>query len=674
MRAIVGLMLWGWAFAASAQGTGTVAGKVLDAASGKGLPGAVVAGAGKSATSGADGAYRLEGLAPGNHTFTATLRGYVTETRPGVKVAAGATTTLELRLKASKPAEAQPKQDVAHKGKRAESAGTRGGEVDSLLSGASGAPAARAPLGTVGGGYGQGAGRGSGAMAPPRVRHPAPRPVASMPAGPRPAQIAVGEPAPQEEANREGYDAIKENPFLAVREQALSTFSIDVDTASYANVRRFIEQGQLPPRDAVRIEELINYFPYRYAEPTGEHPFSVETEVADAPWNPAHRLLRIGLQARRVDTAKLPASNLVFLIDVSGSMNAPDKLPLLKNAFKLLVNNLRKQDRVAIVVYAGAAGLVLPSTPGGEKGAILAALDRLSAGGSTAGGAGIRLAYEVAKQNFAKGGNNRVILATDGDFNVGASSDSDMVQLIEEKRKEGVFLTVLGFGRGNYQDAKMQKIADAGNGNHGYIDSLLEAKKVLVTEMGGTLLTVAKDVKIQIEFNPAKVKGYRLIGYENRLLRNQDFNDDTKDAGEMGAGHSVTALYELIPADSKEAIPGVDPLKYQTTEVSEAAKSGELATVKLRYKAPQGDTSKLLSQPVNDASGGPSADFRFASAVAELGLLLRDSEHKGKASFDALIKRARGATTPENDPEGYRYDFVKLAEKAQLLRSASVAR
>ncbi|HRF41540.1 MAG TPA: VWA domain-containing protein, partial [Saprospiraceae bacterium] len=355
-------------------------------------------------------------------------------------------------------------------------------------------------------------------------------------------------PKPQEGYyhNTEDYSPIAENRFHKATDTPLSTFSIDVDAASYSNMRRFLKNGQMPPADAVRIEEMINYFDYQYPQPTGEHPFEVVAEMSECPWQPEHRLLHIGLKGREIATDKLPPSNLVFLIDVSGSMDSPNKLPLLQSAFRLLVNQLRPQDKVAMVVYAGAAGLVLEPTDGNDKQKILEALQRLQAGGSTAGGAGIRLAYDVARQHFVKGGNNRVILATDGDFNVGASSDADMVRLIEEERKSGVFLTVLGFGMGNYKDNKMQQLSNAGNGNHAYIDDIDEAKKVLVEEFGGTLFTIAKDVKIQIEFNPAQVAGYRLIGYENRLLNKEDFNDDKKDAGELGAGHTVTALYEIV--------------------------------------------------------------------------------------------------------------------------------
>ncbi|MGL1889736.1 MAG: von Willebrand factor type A domain-containing protein, partial [Reichenbachiella sp.] len=397
----------------------------------------------------------------------------------------------------------------------------------------------------------------------------------------------------EEEFNTEEYDGINENIFHNAKTKPLSTFSIDVDAASYSNMRRFITNGQQPPKDAVRIEEMINYFNYDYAQPKGDVPFSVNTEIAVAPWNPKHQLVHIGLQGKEVDTEGLPASNLVFLLDVSGSMNNADKLPLLKSGFKLLVQQLRPEDRVAIVVYAGAAGVVLPSTSGDRKGDILKALDQLEAGGSTAGGAGIRLAYKIAKDNFKIGGNNRIILATDGDFNIGESSNASMEELIEEKREEGVFLTVLGFGTGNYKDSKMETIADKGNGNYAYIDNILEAKKVLVNEFGGTLFTIAKDVKLQVEFNPNLVQAYRLIGYENRALRDEDFNDDKKDAGELGSGHTVTALYEIIPVGVDREFTAVDPLKYQESNATSAATSSELLNIKLRYKAPDGTKSML---------------------------------------------------------------------------------
>lgn len=469
--------------------------------------------------------------------------------------------------------------------------------------------------------------------------------------------------------NTEEYARIYENKFLEVVHDPLSTFSIDVDPASYANVRRFLSGGQMPPKDAVRIEELINYFTYDYPQPTNGDPFAINLEMAVCPWSPEHKLVRIGLKGKEIPTDKLPPANLVFLIDVSGSMQSPDKLPLLKAAFKMLVNELRPQDRVAIAVYASAEGLALPSTPGKDKKAILAVLDQLEAGGCTAGAAGIQLAYKVAKENFVKGGNNRVILATDGDFNVGVSSTSELIRMIEEKREQGIFLSVLGFGTGNLKDSRMEQLADKGNGNYAYIDNISEARKVLVSQMGGTLFTIAKDVKIQVEFNPARVRAYKLVGYENRLLAKEDFNDDRKDAGELGSGHTVTALYEIVPAGSKEPINNIDPLKYQQTQIkTQAGASKELMTVKLRYKQPDGNVSKLLVREVLDGDGAfdkASDDFRFACAVAEFGLLLRDSEHKGKASYAQVLEIARDARG--KDSEGYRGEFLRLVDSAKGL-------
>ena len=470
--------------------------------------------------------------------------------------------------------------------------------------------------------------------------------------------------------NTEGYAPINENGYKNVRNNPLSTFSIDVDNASYSNIRRFINNGSLPPADAVRIEEMINYFRYDYPEPEGEHPFSVYTEVAVCAWNQKHQLLQVGLRGKSIDKSSLPPSNLVFLIDVSGSMNSPNKLPLLKSAFGLLVNELRPQDHVAIVVYAGAAGLVLESTPGNRKGVIMSAIDNLEAGGSTAGGAGLRLAYKEAEKNFVKGGNNRIILATDGDFNVGESSNGGMERLVEEKRELGVFITVLGFGMGNYKDDKMEIIADKGNGNYSYIDNLQEARRVLVREFGGTLFTIAKDVKFQLEFNPAKVDSYRLIGYENRLLNDEDFNDDTKDAGEMGSGHMVTALYEIVPAGSGERIPSVDPLKYQESKKIEERKySDELLTIKVRYKKPDGRTSMLLEKAV-ESSGeeieNTSDNLRFAAAVVEFGMILRESEFKGNATLDGAAKLASSAKG--NDEDGYRSEMIRLINTVKDMR------
>ena len=467
---------------------------------------------------------------------------------------------------------------------------------------------------------------------------------------------------------REGYDRIYENEFMAVGANPLSTFGIDVDRASYSNVRRFIQGGQLPPADAVRIEELINYFTYDLPNPEGPDPFSVQTEVGPAPWNPMHRLVRIGIQGRRIDTEELPPSNLVFLVDVSGSMQPANKLPLLKSALRMLVNQMRPQDRVAIVVYAAAAGLVLDPTSGEEKGTILEALSRLEAGGSTAGGAGLRLAYDVARRHHMEGGNNRVILATDGDFNVGPSSDSEMIRLIEQRRDEGTFLTVLGFGTGNLQDAKMEQIADHGNGNFAYIDSTHEARKVLVREFGGTLYTIAKDVKLQVEFNPARVQAYRLIGYENRMLAAEDFNDDRKDSGDLGAGHTVTALYEIIPTgvDTSTPVRGLDALRYQRTKERDTLReSPELLFVKLRYKDPSGSRSRLLSHAVRDDDAVPTSDFTFAASVAAFGMVLRDSKYRGAVDLASVLRWARDSVG--RDREGYRREFVGMVEEAQRL-------
>lgn len=493
---------------------------------------------------------------------------------------------------------------------------------------------------------------------------------------PIPRPVLTDEEAPHQpgygEGNTEDYDRIYENPFLNSQNNPLSTFSIDVDTASYSNMRRYIEQNQLPPADAIRIEELVNYFPYHYAPPKNNAPFAVYSDVAVCPWEPKHQLLRIAMKGKPVEIDRLPASNLVFLLDVSGSMNSPNKLPLLKRSLKLLVDRMREQDHVSVVVYAGAAGVVLPPTSGENKEAIIAALDKLEAGGSTAGGAGLELAYKMAQQHFKANGNNRIILATDGDFNVGPSSDAALTRMIEDKRKAGIYLTVLGFGMGNYKDNKMEKLADKGNGNYAYIDNLMEARKVLVTEMGSTLLTLAKDVKLQLEFNPAKVASYRLIGYENRLLRNEDFDDDTKDAGELGAGTTVTALYELIPGDARQS---GTPLKYQSTQTrTSAADSQELLTVKLRYKAPNQDKSQLISQVVKDTVqpwSQVSSDFRFAAAVANFGMQLRDSEHRGQWRFEDVITQARSAQG--KDTESYRQNFVNLARQAMLLKQTQPA-
>lgn len=480
----------------------------------------------------------------------------------------------------------------------------------------------------------------------------------------------------------EAYDAVEANRFLDAQGNPLSTFSIDVDTASYANVRRFLNAGQLPPAGAVRLEELVNYFPYALPQPDGDTPFSVTAEVSRAPWNEKHLLARIALKGREIAADKLPPSNLVFLVDVSGSMNEPDKLPLLQTALRGLVQRLRPSDHVAMVVYAGNSGLVLPSTSGEDKSRILGAIDRLEAGGSTNGAAGIELAYQTAREHFLKNGNNRVILCTDGDFNVGVTSQSELVRLIDRERESGIFLSLLGFGTGNVKDSTMEKLADKGDGNYAYIDSAAEARKVLGQQMSGTLFTIAKDVKVQVEFNPATVAGYRLLGYEDRLLAKEDFNDDKKDAGEIGAGHTVTALYEIVPAG--QALPEsrpVDPLKYQSVAIDSLSARGgiqplssqpstlnDLFTVKLRYKAPTGGASKLLEKAVaGDAESldKATADLRFASAVAAFAMKLRGGNDDATMDWSAIQQLARGALG--EDPGASRAGFLTLVEKAKAL-------
>lgn len=467
----------------------------------------------------------------------------------------------------------------------------------------------------------------------------------------------------------EDYDGITENRFLNVKQSPLSTFSIDVDAASYSNVRRFINQGSMPPPGSVRIEEMINYFQYDYPQPDSRHPFAISTEIAAAPWNPQHQLVMINLQGRKIPADNLPPSNLVFLIDVSGSMEDYNKLPLVKQSMKMLTDQLRENDKVAIVVYAGSAGAVLPATSGANKQTIKNAIDNLQAGGSTAGGEGIKLAYKIARENFRKDGNNRVILCTDGDFNVGLSSDAAMETLIEKERESGVFLTILGYGMGNYKDNKMQKLANKGNGNHAYIDNANEAKKVLVNEFGGTLFTIAKDVKLQVEFNPAKIQAYRLIGYENRMLKTEDFNDDKKDAGELGSGHTVTAFYEVIPVGVQSDFPGkADRLKYQKTTTSTSKNSDEMLHVNFRYKKPDGNTSLLIEHPILNKPvdvKNTSDNFRFAAAVAQFGMLLRDSEFKQNSSYNSVLGLAGSATGA--DEEGYRKEFIQLVQKAEAL-------
>ena len=472
--------------------------------------------------------------------------------------------------------------------------------------------------------------------------------------------------APPADFNTAAYDRIQENGFRRVADAPLSTFSIDVDTASYANVRRFLNDHTLPPADAVRIEELINYFHFTYPDSTARAPFGITTEVAPCPWNGKHNLVLVGVEARRMHAATVPPRNLVFLLDVSGSMGPWNRLPMIKAAMRMLVQTLGPKDRVAIVVYAGATGLALPSTPGNQHEKIENAIEQLDAGGSTNGAAGITLAYATALRHFVKGGINRVILATDGDFNVGVTSQGELIRLIEEKRASGVFLSVLGVGNDNLKDSTMEKLADSGNGNYSYLDTIGEARRVLITEAGATLMTVAKDVKIQVEFNPATVGAYRLVGYENRLLHNEDFNDDRKDAGEMGAGHTVTALYEVAPPGELIHTGSVDPLKYQQpSRPAQGADTSELMTVKVRYKEPSGNTSRLVSVAVRNGAARLTANVGFAASVAEFGMLLRESPYKGDASWDQAVRLAR--TYRGEDPEGYRAEFARLVDLASGL-------
>ncbi|MEL6770865.1 MAG: von Willebrand factor type A domain-containing protein [Bacteroidota bacterium] len=641
--------------------TGKIAGIVTDEA-GDPLPSAnvVLSGTAMGAVTNIDGEYIILGIPEGTYEVTASFVGFTSVTVTGVQVEGGFTHLVDFELPASSSLEevvVQYQNDAV--GLPANEVGEEANNVPVRSLGAVTAPQA----GVV-----------NRMMPPP-------------PHGGYLPGVQTHNPPP---TDREGYAAIDENPFKRVGDAPLSTFGIDVDAASYANTRRFLNSGRLPPADAVRIEEFVNYFTYDYPDPegpTGEGaPFSITTEVAVAPWQPAHRLVRIGLQGRRIDTEDLPPANLVFLLDVSGSMGSADKLPLLKSALRLLVNELREEDTVAIAVYAGAAGVVLEPTSGADKETILEALDRLEAGGSTAGGQGIRLAYQLARQQFDAEKNNRVLLATDGDFNVGASSDAEMQRLIEEERESGVFLSVLGFGQGNLQDSKMEAIANHGNGNYAYIDTIQEAQKTLVAQMGGTLFTIAKDVKLQIEFNPAAVAAYRLIGYENRLLADEDFNDDTKDSGDLGAGHSVTALYEVVPvgADSPtlSGLPTVDPLRYQqnvepTQEELFTPTEGEdeLLFVKLRYKQPDGDTSALLTHAVRPADtpmARASADTQFAAAVAGFGMLLRGSDHAGDATYETVLALARDGRG--GDPNGYRGEFIRLVETAGALQNAQASR
>jgi len=616
--------------------TGTISGRVTDKATGDSLAGVniIITGTMRGAVTDVLGHYTILNVPIGECAVSARLVGYANVEQTGVKVEEGKTTTLDFRLLST----AVEIQSVTIAGDAQLIASPSTNAAKTVTSDVINLPQSHA---TIGGGRAK---EKQGYLSRADATHTY--------------------------FHTEEYGRIYENEFLDALKNPLSTFSIDVDAASYSNIRRFISNGQLPPKDAVRIEEMINYFTYDYPQPRDEHPFSITTDVAACPWNEDHQLVLIGLQGRKIATEDLSPSNLVFLIDVSGSMAEPNKLPLVQAAFRLLVNQLRSNDRVSIVVYAGNAGLVLPSTRGSEKQTILDAIDRLEAGGSTAGGAGIQLAYKVAEENFLQEGNNRVILATDGDFNVGISSTGELVRFIEGKRDEGISLSVLGFGTDNYKDDRMEQLADKGNGNHFYIDNIQEARKVFIGQMAGTLFTIAKDVKLQIEFNPTKVKAYRLIGYENRMLKKEDFNDDKKDAGELGAGHTVTALYEIVPADGDVDLPSVDPLKYQNTRVGRDRQAmRELLTVKFRYKEPTGSRSKLLVRTLESNSTSmahASSNLRFAAAVAEFGMLLRDSEFKNHASLDQVLELAHNSG--EEDPEGYRAEFTRMVESCKLLR------
>jgi Ca-activated chloride channel homolog len=650
---LAGLVAFAPSHAQDSRAAGVVSGIVLDA-TGAGVPGATVqlrSGARdeRSAASDDRGEFRFEKLLPGQYEIRVAKTGFDPLAR-SVDVVLDRPAFIRLTLSATGAAS----QAAANDAFRARSA-----DRSSVPPNAAPVEAPRAK---------------ADSERAPDMRTAAPPPPPGAPAlvpgagGGRGGHSILSGIIPDHDT--EAYDRIDENRFRRVAEDPLSTFSIDVDTASYANVRRFLNQGRLPPADAVRIEELINYFRFDYSHRDREAPFSITTEVAACPWNPRHKLALIGLQAQRLSLERTPPRNLVFLLDVSGSMAPPNKLPLVKTAMRMLADTLTAADRVAIVVYAGASGLALPSTSGHRKPEIQQAIAELRAGGSTNGAAGIRLAYDVASDAFITNGINRVILATDGDFNVGVTSQNELVRLIEAKRERGIFLSVLGVGTGNLKDATMEKLADHGNGNYAYLDSLQEAQRVLIAEAGATLATVAKDVKIQVEFNPRTVGAYKLIGYENRILRHRDFNNDRKDAGDIGAGHTVTALYEIVPPG--ESIHGsIDPLKYQDRPVQErtypnaASRSTELMTVKLRYKQPDGDVSKLMTRAVLDRAGVLTPNIGFAAAVAEFGMLLRNSDFRGGATWASaqeLARRHRG-----EDPDGYRAEFIRMIDLAAAL-------
>ena len=631
---VIATFVWG---KAAQPNRGSLAGTVKEV-SGAVIPGVTVQASGPvAATAVTDpkGAFRIVNLLPGDYTVSATLPGFkVSTTR--VRVEARAETRLSVTLQAGAASET-----ITATGEtpRVDAQSARQVADAKALAEAAGGITASERLGA--------------AAAPWLVQEGLRRSHARF--------------------NTESYAHVDENGFRRVSSDPLSTFSADVDTASYANVRRFLNEGRLPEPGAVRIEELVNYFRLPYAAPHGQEPFAITTELSECPWNPAHRLALIGIQGRRLTPREPAPRNLVFLLDVSGSMMPPDKLPLVQSAMRMLVDALTEHDRVAIVVYAGASGLALPSTPGTDKAVIARAIADLRPGGSTNGADGIQLAYRIARQHFIRGGVNRVVLATDGDFNVGVTSHDALVRLIEQERESGVFLSVLGVGSGNLKDSTMETLADRGNGNYAYLDSLQEARKVLVRELGGTLDTIAKDVKIQVEFNPLAVDGYRLIGYENRVMANEDFNDDTKDAGEIGAGHSVTALYEIVPKGERTPGGPQTVLKYQQPpRTTAAARDDELMTVAVRFKQPDGRTSDRLSRTVRSAPRPMTANLGFASAVAEFGLLLRGSAHAPGASYGAVIDRARRYSG--EDRTGYQAEFLGLAERAAQLDADRVSR
>lgn len=601
-----------------AQETGSITGTVTDAATNEALNGVtiVIPGTNYGVSSALDGTYLIDSLKPGLYTIQASFIGYNVVTIENVKVEKGKSTTTDIQM-----------QECSIQLQAVTVTGTVP-LVDLSLTNSTAV-----------------------------VR--------------RFSEEKMTEPG-MISHNTEEYGKIDETGFLKTIRNPLSTFAADVDAASYSNARRFIMQNQLPYPDAVRVEEFINYFDYSYKQPEGNNPLSINMEYSSCPWNSEHNLVRIGLKGKLLSKAEQKPGNIVLLLDVSGSMSDPNKLSLIKPAFKLLIDQLNEEDRVAIVTYSDIIKVELPSTKGSEKNLIKNVIDRLEASGSTAGGQGIQKAYKVAEENLIKGGNNRVILATDGDFNVGISSTSELVRFVESERDKGIFLTILGFGMGNYKDERLQEIADHGNGTHAYIDNIMEAKKIFVNEITSTLFTIARDVKIQVEFNPAKISSYRLLGYENRMLNEKDFKDDKKDAGEIGAGHTVTAIYEVEPNNSRVS---KDELKYQETKVkNNAYNSAEVLTVKVRYKEPDGDKSSEFSQVLKgqpEEINKTSDDHKFAAAVAEFAMLLRKSEFKGNANINSVLRLAKeGKGT---DALGYRSEFISLAERAELLMNTRQA-